>query len=71
MISLDSQGLGHMLNPLIKELCQPVKGTSSGLKMLVEKTPEGTKSPNLADSVVMSFYPAPENQPTTIIGSMV
>jgi phage terminase large subunit len=70
LISLDSEGLGHMLDPLRQELCQPVKGTSSGLKMLVEKTPDGTRSPNLADAVVMAFFPAPENQPSTILGSM-
>lgn len=61
LISLDSAGLGQMLAPLKKELAQPVRGYSQGMKMIVDKAPEGTKSPNLADAVVQAFFPAPEH----------
>lgn len=42
---------------LINELCQVTKRYSSNSKMVIEKTPEGTKSPNLADSLMMCFHP--------------
>lgn len=46
------------LRQLQKELSQATAGRSSGaLKLTVNKAPEGTRSPNLADSVVMAYYP--------------
>lgn len=39
------------------ELSQPTWGLSKNGKILIEKQPEGTKSPNLADSVMMVFAP--------------
>lgn len=61
LISLDSRGLGHMLSPLEQELAQAVRAYSQGMKIIVDKTPEGTRSPNLADAVVQAFFPAPED----------
>ncbi len=46
-----------VLRSLMKELCQAVAGQSSAMKMIVDKAPEGTKSPNLADALVMAFFP--------------
>lgn len=41
-----------------RELSQPVMIYRPGsLKMIVDKKPEGSKSPNLADSVVMNYFP--------------
>lgn len=48
-----------LLRKLEKELCQPTMGQSSNLKLLVNKQPEGMRSPNLADAVMMCFWPAP------------
>jgi len=46
------------LRQLQKELSQSTAGKStSAMKLIVNKTPEGTRSPNLADSVVMAYYP--------------
>ena len=46
------------LRQLQKELSQAtVSKTSGALKLAVDKSPDGTKSPNLADSVVMAFWP--------------
>lgn len=42
---------------LLAELSQPVMLDSATGKLLVDKTPEGMKSPNLADSVMMLFAP--------------
>lgn len=55
LISLDSTM--KLLQQLIKELAQPVATTDSSLRMLVDKKPDGTKSPNLADAGVMMYFP--------------
>lgn len=46
------------LRQLQKELSQATIGKTTGaLKLSVDKSPPGTRSPNLADSVVMAFWP--------------
>ena len=45
------------LRQLEKELSQPTMDRSKRGKLLINKTPEGTNSPNLADSVMMAFWP--------------
>jgi phage terminase large subunit len=47
------------LQKLRKELSQATRGRTASLKMIVNKTPEGTRSPNMADAVVMVFWPLP------------
>jgi phage terminase large subunit len=56
MISLPSGMPG--LATLRKELSQATRGKTGALKMTVNKTPEGTRSPNKADALVMAFWPA-------------
>lgn len=58
LISLD--GRMPLLHDLMKELAQPTKGESTGLRTIVNKKPDGTKSPNIADAVIMAFFPVPE-----------
>ena len=53
IISLASN-LKH-LQKLINELSQPTYGINQVGKILIDKSPEGTKSPNLADSVMIKF----------------
>jgi phage terminase large subunit len=68
LISLDSRM--PLLPQLKKELCQVVQKPGANMKMVINKQPEGTVSPNLADAVVMTFYPAPDNSaPELRIGS--
>lgn len=55
LISIDSTI--DNLQTLKKELSQPTSALSSSLKMIVNKKPKGTKSPNLADSVMMCYMP--------------
>lgn len=52
---------GNMRNlqKLKQELSQPTFTYSRSFKLMVDKRPDGTKSPNLADSVVMNFWPTP------------
>lgn len=46
-----------LLRKIEKELSQPVFTKSARLKLMVDKTPEGTKSPNNGDSIMMAFWP--------------
>lgn len=50
-----------LLATMMKELCQPVitKSRKTG-RMVVNKTPDGTKSPNIGDAVMMCYHPIPE-----------
>ena len=59
LVSIETRNLStEVLSELNKELSQPTFGQSQSLKMVVNKTPEGTRSPNLADAVIMAFFPA-------------
>lgn len=59
LISIDSSM--PLRHDVMRELAQPTRGQSTGsLRMIVNKKPEGTKSPNLADAVVQAFFPAPD-----------
>ena len=55
MISIPS----HLINrhKLQKELSQVVIKDSRNNKIMIDKTPQGTKSPNLADCIVMNYFP--------------
>lgn len=55
-----------LLRKVEKELAQPTSGQSASLKMLVNKKPPGTRSPNLADAIVMAFWPQPDDDPLAI-----
>jgi hypothetical protein len=48
----------EVLLKLIKQLSQAVFTQSTKLKLIVDKAPEGTRSPNMADGVMMMFWPA-------------
>lgn len=45
------------VTPLISELSQPTYSINSVGKVLVDKAPDGTMSPNLADAVMITFHP--------------
>lgn len=69
LISLPS-GLPS-LRTLQKELSQATMGHTSSMKLIVNKAPEGTKSPNLADAVVMAYWPLPQAGISMHIGAPV
>jgi phage terminase large subunit len=48
------------LRTLEKELSQPTMSQNSRMKLIIDKQPEGTRSPNLADAVVMAYWPVDE-----------
>lgn len=67
LISLDSAM--PLIYKLMKELAQPTKGSSSGtLKMIINKKPDGMKSPNIADAAVMALFPLPEDYGIAVQG---
>lgn len=51
-------------NQLMGELCQPVYSINTTGKVVVDKAPNGTKSPNLADTVMIRYQPG--NDPLAI-----
>ncbi len=55
VISLDSKM--PMLHQLVMELSQPVEKNPGDGKVIVDKKPEGTASPNLADAMIMCYCP--------------
>jgi hypothetical protein len=57
IISLDGDMDKEMLLQLVAELSQPTWSLKGVGKMLVDKAPDGTRSPNLADSVMICFAP--------------
>lgn len=67
MLSIDSTI--PLLQQLLKELAQPTQGKSGLLKTLVNKMPENTKSPNLADAFVMAYYPVDDDAGTAAVGT--
>jgi hypothetical protein len=46
-----------MLRQLEKELLQPVSKLTSNMRLMVDKQPEGMRSPNMADAVMMAYHP--------------
>ena len=67
LISLDSAM--PLLEKLMKELAQPTRGENGQLKTIINKQPEGTKSPNLADGGIMMFFPMPDDFNTITVGT--
>jgi phage terminase large subunit len=60
LVSIDSTL--PMLRQIEKELSQPVKKPGA-LKIIVNKTPEGTRSPNVGDAIIMALNPVPGMRP--------
>jgi hypothetical protein len=57
MVSIDSTI--PKLESLITEIAQPVQKPPSGsMLFVVDKTPDGTRSPNLGDAAMQWFWPA-------------
>lgn len=46
-----------LLRKIQKELSQPTMVQSSRLKLMINKKPDSSKSPNIADAIVMAYFP--------------
>lgn len=69
LISLDSEAIGPKLDQLVRELSQAIQKKNSKLQLVVDKKPEGARSPNMADSTVQNYFPA--SAPLIITEEMV
>lgn len=70
LISLDSETIPpNIMYVLQEELGQPVWKPSQSSRTMVDKAPEGTKSPNLGDGTMMVYWPVPElKAPEAVFG---
>jgi phage terminase large subunit len=67
LISLD--GSIPLIRQIEKELAQPTLGRSArSLKMIVNKKPDGTKSPNIADAITMAYFPMNDEHGVAVEG---
>ena len=57
LISLSSDIPG--IRQIEKELSQPTMRKDGRMRLVIDKTPPGTRSPNMADAIVMAFWPVP------------
>jgi phage terminase large subunit len=64
IISIDPK-LPELL-PLTMELSQPTYSINTVGKIVIDKSPDGTRSPNLADAVMICFQPATRTLETWI-----
>lgn len=53
LISLDRESLGQLLNVIMMQLSQPTFTRNEAGKIVVDKMPDGAKSPDLGDGVVI------------------
>lgn len=67
LISLDSTM--PLLKQVMKEIGQPTYGPGAKLKMIINKKPSGTKSPNNADGGMMAFFPVDDGDTKVVIGN--
>jgi len=67
MISLDSTL--PRIRKIEKELAQPTISPNGAMKQVVDKQPEGTASPNLADAIMMAFFPLDTNSGRALSGN--
>lgn len=67
LISIDSTI--PKLRKLEKELSQATISKGARLKLIVNKSPSGTKSPNMADAVVMAYWPIIQTNMKAVFGT--
>lgn len=56
------------LRQIEKELAQPTHAPNGQLKQVVEKAPDGTRSPNMGDAIMMAFFPLNPNTGAAVSG---
>lgn len=60
-----------LLRQVEKELSQPTARKDGRMRLIVDKMPEGTRSPNLADAIVMAFWPIMAAEPLSVSRDML
>jgi hypothetical protein len=59
------------LRQIEKELSQPTAKKDGRMRLLVDKAPEGTRSPNVADAIVMAFWPIASRRAVVFTDTML
>lgn len=58
MISFDTASIGAAyMRKIEKEMSQPTISKGPSMKLVIDKQPEGVRSPNIADAIVMCYWP--------------
>jgi phage terminase large subunit len=60
-----------LLRKIEKELSQPTASKGPSMKLVVNKTPEGSRSPNLADAIMMAYFPVKVRRPFVITQEVI
>jgi hypothetical protein len=60
-----------LLRKIQKELSQATASTNTRMKLIVDKSPEGTRSPNLADAIMMVYWPLKSVRPMQVSAGML
>jgi phage terminase large subunit len=66
LISLD--GNIPAIRQIQQELAQPIMVKDSRLRQIVDKKPKGSRSPNIADAIVMAYFPLDPNAGALVVG---
>lgn len=59
IVSFSSDISPLIMRKIEKELCQVTKSLNTRMKLIINKAPANNKSPNIADSIVMVYFPVP------------
>ena len=70
LISLDSKCLLNV-HEIVTQLSQPTHTTNGAGKLVIDKKPDGARSPNLADAIMMCFFPPQAASVLDLIGKMM
>jgi len=60
-----------LLRKIQKELSQATASTNTRMKLIVDKSPEGTRSPNLADAIMMCYWPLKSVRPMVVNAALL
>lgn len=71
LISINPEIPQPILHRLRKELTQVTRKQTPSMKMVIDKKPEGAKSPNMGDATMMLFWPANARRPMVINSAVV
>lgn len=70
LISLDSSNLSNV-HEIVTQLSQPTHMVNGAGKFMIDKRPDGARSPNLADAIMMCFFPPQAASVFDMIGRMM
>ena len=58
IVSINPEMSNEKRRQIVSELSQAVRKETTAGKMLIDKAPNGARSPNVADAVIIALFPA-------------